>query len=1038
MLSEFTKEKGFISILDNLKRGVRKQNAEGLWGSSPSLFAAAVFTELNCNAVFVAAGIEEAEIFHEEARNFVPPGFLRLFPPAEARETDSGSFRGRLRAVSGLVSHPPVLAAAPVQSLLQRLLKSENMSGDFFEARVGGPLEVRRFLSLISDAGYERSNEVRFPGEFALRGGILDIFPVQDELPSRVELDGDRADSIRRFDPEGQLSVEKADSVRIFPVEPGGGAGKNTLFSLLGADSVLFLHNPPAVLRKAEEVGMFEEEILREARGGHFITSGELYKHIDGYRTVNIYPFGASEEDSGLPGGAFRVLAPDSSGRKDRRAEVLSLAEKGFRVFPFCGDETGFSRVEKLLEEFPELKAGVSPVRGWLKTGFLMPDANLALTAPPGRRRAPAQSAGGIPVSDRGELEEGDYVVHINHGVGIYRGLKTLKTGGREGEFLEIEYMDGDRLYIPPSRISLVSKYAGVEGHEPPVSRLGGRSWKKARDRAERSIRDLAGELLELGASRESGEGFGFSPDNDWQREFEDSFAFEETEGQLRALREIKRDMESKKPMDRVVCGDSGYGKTEVALRAAFKCVMDGKQAAVLAPTTVLAQQHFNTFTERLDSFPVNTAVLNRFKNAAAQRRIADGLKSGSIDIVIGTHRLLQKDIAFKDLGLAVIDEEQRFGVAQKEKLKKMRSMVDVLSMSATPIPRTLYMSLVGIRDISMIETAPGMRMPVEGRVVPFSKKLIRLAVLRELERNCQAFYLHNRVGTIENAARMLAELVPEARIGIAHGRMASDELEKVMKDFTDYRIDMLVCTTIIESGLDIQRANTIIIDRADTFGLADLYQLKGRVGRWNRRGSAFFMMPGGGGTPESEKRLNAVHELAGRGSGFNTAMRDLRLRGAGNLLGRQQHGHIAAVGFDLYCRLLRRAAAGLKGEAGFEPETVFDLGSEPCIPEDYVPGLKDRVNIYRRLSSADSIEEVEAVESELRDRFGKLPVSVGLLLKRFFLKVKAGEKGVAYAGVEGGILRIKFRDGREVEENLAPDGGELRALEVIEEKIGV
>ncbi len=1042
MLEKFKTDKNFTALLSGLRRGAPAQNVEGLWGSSPSLLAAALYETAGGRILFVTAGEDEAEARWRELQNFVGGPGPGLFPPAEPAGFREGlvsdRYRRRLKTVSGLVSGGAGITVAPVRALLQKLLKAESVGKGFIEAETGGSLRMHALAEKLSAHGYERSREVQSPGEFALRGGILDVFSVQDDLPARIEFDGAEIASIRRFDPETQTSVERIASVRIFSAGLGEGPGGGSFFSLLPADALVLLLEPAMIEQKADEVGSFEMEMMGRAKNDFYMDAGEMYGHISSRRVLNLFPFAGGGEASGAADVRFNVLAARPAPSEQALEEQASgLAEKGYSVFFFTDNDSVMRGAERVLDGSPGLSRALSPVRGWLGEGFLLPDSKLGFLAP-GRPPRPASgSASGVPVIDRGELDEGDYVVHINHGVGIYRGLKLITADGDRGEYLELEYLEGDRLYIPPSQIGLVSKYSGVEGHAPSLLRIDGVSWKKTKARAEKSIRDLAGELIELCACREAGEGFSFSGDGEWQHDFEEAFVYRETEGQLRAVEDIKKDMESPRPMDRLVCGDSGYGKTEVAVRAAFKCAMDGKQAAVLVPTTILAQQHHRTFSERMGGYPVNVAVLNRFKTSREQAEVIDGLKSGAVDIVIGTHRLIQKDIAFKDLGLVIIDEEQRFGVAQKEKLKKMRSLVDVLSMSATPIPRTLYMSLVGIRDISVIETPPGMRVPVEGRVVPFSKKLIRLAVLGELERGCQVFYLHNRVQTIDGAAAMLRALVPEARIAAAHGQMEPKTLQKVMREFADHEIDVLVSTTIIEAGLDMPGANTIIIERADTFGLADLYQLKGRVGRHSKKGSAFFMMPSAGcSSVESRDKLKAIQELAGPGSGLNTAMRDLELRGAGNLLGRQQHGHIAAVGFDLYCRLLRRAAAELKGGEAPEYETVLDLGFEPYIPESYVPDITHRVNIYRRLSSASSPGEISDLENELADRFGKPPLSVKRLLKTCALKLKAGERGVAYAGVSNGRLSIKLRDGKVFEETLDRDGGEYGILEAVEEKI--
>lgn len=609
------------------------------------------------------------------------------------------------------------------------------------------------------------------------------------------------------------------------------------------------------------------------------------------------------------------------------------------------------------------------------------------------------------------DLKTGDYVVHTNHGIGRYLGIEKLVVGEAERDYLVIKYQGEDKLYVPTDQSTLLQKYVSQEGHAPKLSKLGGNEWNKIKSKVKAAVKDLAEDLLSLYAARQAQPGFPFSPDTPWQMEFEDSFPFEETPDQNKTIREVKRDMEKMRPMDRLLCGDVGYGKTEVAIRAAFKAVNDGKQVAVLVPTTVLAQQHYTTFRERFEGFAVNVAVLSRFRSAKEQKAILKEAETGQADIIIGTHRLLSKDVKFKDLGLLIVDEEQRFGVIHKEKLKKLRQTVDVLTLTATPIPRTLHMSLVGVRDMSIIETPPEERYPVQTFVVEASPQLIREAIRRELGRGGQVYYLHNRVETIERAAYQVQELVPEARIGIAHGKMSEDRLENMMLDFMEAKIDVLVCTTIIESGLDIPNVNTLIVDDADKLGLSQLYQLRGRVGRSNRVAYAYLTYNKDKVLSEvAEKRLNAIREFTELGSGFKIAMRDLEIRGAGNLLGAEQHGHMAAVGFDLYCRMLEEAVREAKGEElAAEPSIAIDLQVKAFIPQEYIHDTGTKIDFYQRIYAAKEKADLDLLYEELADRFGQLPLPLVNLLKIAAIKVVAVGLKVQLITQEKDLIRIRM-----------------------------
>jgi transcription-repair coupling factor (superfamily II helicase) len=696
------------------------------------------------------------------------------------------------------------------------------------------------------------------------------------------------------------------------------------------------------------------------------------------------------------------------AGSADRLAEIL----RDYGLHPAVS-----LRPEPLRQAIPAKPTGLFVVVAGLRAGFELPEAGLVVFSekeifgeqPRGvERRARGRAAF---VSDFRDLRAGDLVVHVDHGVARYRGLGRPSGGSLNRDFMVLEFAGGDRLFVPVDRLDLVQKYTGVGGRRPPLDRLGGPSWERVKARVRRSVEALARELLDLYARRKAAPGHAFSPDTAWQRELEASFPYELTPDQARALEEIKKDMESPHPMDRLLVGDVGFGKTEIAVRAAFKCVMDGYQAAVLAPTTVLAYQHLETFRERLAPFPVRVEMLSRFVSEPEARRVLAGVASGEVDIVIGTHRLLSKDVRFRRLGLLIVDEEQRFGVADKEKLKKLCLGVDVLAMTATPIPRTLQMSLAGVRDLSVIETAPKGRTAIRTYLVPFRKSVVAQAIRQELRRQGQVFVVHNRVETLPALARALQEIVPEARLIVAHGQMGERQLEQAMLRFYRYEADVIVTTTIVENGLDIPRANTILVHRADRFGLAQLYQLRGRVGRSEQPAYAYFIVPGRESlSEEARRRLRALKEFSELGSGFRLAAADLEIRGAGEFLGTRQHGHIASLGFDLYCQMLERAVAELRGEPVPErPPVSLHLGVDIKIPESYMPDMGDRLALYKRLASATEEAEVDRLQAETEDRYGHLPPAGRNLFDLARLRLVAESAGVRSVDVADARLEIRF-----------------------------
>ena len=977
------------------------------------------------------------------------------------------------------------IIVASVEALLQRTFSATALSERIRRLRRGESIDPAVLAEWLERQGYEPEAQVNHKGEFAIRGGILDVFPPTGPWPVRLEFFGDDLESVRYFDPVTQISRETLGEVVISPAGELGLLKKlaetgqtdfATLLDYLPADTIVLVAEPERVAARANDylTGVREDDLF-------FMAWDVFEERLGKFARIDVTeadsPQAALHDELHLNLSSlesFRPIverAPDVQVAEAQRREFFNQLHRwlrqGYAVHVFCNNkgeqqrfgeiwmEYGLARDESGAETRPRTHIGAL-TRGFLSEAgkmVVVTDAEIFgryKVQRPRRLKSPhAQATRSALEIDFTDLDDGDYVVHVQHGIGRYMGLQMLPRGGglkplekaaapQEGgqEYLVIEYASSDpaqpppKLYVPISESHLVSKYVGTGKVRPPLNTLGGNRWAKAKEQAERAVRDLAGELLAIQAARDALAGQAFPPDTPWQREFESSFLFEETPDQMRAIVEAKVDMERPKPMDRLICGDVGYGKTEVAIRAAFKAVMGGKQVAVLVPTTVLAQQHFNTFTERMADYPVRVEMLSRFRTQREQRQILKDLAAGSVDIIIGTHRLVQDDIAFKDLGLVVIDEEQRFGVMHKEKFKMLRHLVDVLTLSATPIPRTLYLALTGARDMSTIQTPPADRLPVETIVTQFDERAIRDAILRELNRGGQVFYLHNRVSSIEDVAQRLRELVPKARIVVGHGQMHADDLEEVMTKFINGEADVLLSTTIIESGLDIPNANTIIIDRADRFGLSDLYQLRGRVGRYKHQAYAYLLLPRHAGLlTDARKRISAIKQYSSLGSGFKIAMRDLEIRGAGNLLGAQQSGHITAVGFDLYCQLLKQSVSSLKGEkvkprvdvqvrldflslnpaedrlAGVEDGQ--EVVAAAYIPMNYVPEPKQRIELYRKLAEVMDRQSLEQLKVELRDRFGVLPEPVELLLLVVELKSLASARNVTIIESKEGKLMV-------------------------------
>ena len=1039
-----------------------------------------------------------------ETRPLFYPGWEVL--PHEGRLPHADVISERLEALMALMGlrkgEAPVLTITAA-ALMQRTLPPDDLKRRTRRLRLGDRMEPLDLIEWLEEQGYEPEAQVTRRGEIALRGGIVDFFPFTTPWPIRCEFFGDELESLREFNPLTQISREPIQEAML---SPGGELG---LLKQSEEPGAMLLDYLPAgtvfLLAQAEAVEDAAAEFVNQLPPGDpfHVEWDALCAEITerGCAQLALSELdGFNEEDSVLEITsleAFRPLAtrlPDhqlaEAQRREFFAQLHRWARQGHTVRVLCNNDGERQRFLEVWREydFGEPEDTLRAEIGAIGRGFLFNEANLVVVTDaeifarykvqrPRRlksRHAHAmKSAFDINFT---ELEEGDYVVHVQHGIGRYLGLKVMPLTVKGGEnspgeeCIVIEYAPGDpmnpppKLYVPVSEAHLVSKYVGAGKASPSLNTLGGKRWEKAKARAEQAVRDLAAEMLAIQAARESQEGHAFGADTTWQREFEAAFLYEETPDQDETIATTKVDMESDRPMDRLVCGDVGFGKTEVAVRAAFKAVMGGRQVAVLVPTTVLAQQHFNTFIERMADYPVRIELLSRFRSRRQQQQVVKDLASGSVDIVIGTHRLVQSDVNFKDLGLVVIDEEQRFGVLHKERFKQLRQMVDVLTLSATPIPRTLYLALTGARDMSTIETPPQDRLPVETIVAQYDERIIKRAIQRELRRGGQVFFLHNRVGTIYTVEKKLNALVPEARILVGHGQMKSDDLEEVMTSFVNGEADVLLSTTIIESGIDIPNANTIIIDRADRFGLSDLYQLRGRVGRYKHQAYAYILLPRHAALlADARRRISAIKQYSSLGSGFKIAMRDLEIRGAGNLLGSEQSGHITAVGFELYCQLLKQSVAALKGERvkprvevevrfdflATSPEQVEDAATpkkrprrkpradvsvprdedaweyfEETVPQteeskntcpvapaflplDYIGDSRQRIDTYRRLAQATTRVALDELTSELRDRFGKLPKAVELLMLVAELKIIAAEKLVNHMETENDALKL-------------------------------
>ncbi len=1027
---------GLGRLLGDLAVGKTPVMLVGSQGYAKIVSVASLAAKQKGPLFFVLPSPDEALTARRGLSDLLGPDKVALFPGREVMPFETADNKEslwiRLASLTKLALPPqssPLLVVMPATALLRKIMPLREFRKGFRRIQVGDSLRPESLLRDLVTFGYDREFSVEQPGQFALRGGILDIFPPVSANPYRLEFAYDEVGSIRTFDPETQASDRVLAEMSITPATDWVdecGEFPCTALDYACRQGVVIVdafERCRDVLKEFERIGA-EIASARIVAGAMDTVQASVYfpaDHIAGLlRRSQVFLSVLARRDRDV---ALKSIVENDttaqvgfSGRwGDLKQEIIDLLRQKERVVILAGNKDRQTLLGKWLMRqeisFVSTEAINEAPRPGLVTlslgsgegGFNCGILDLALfteTEIYGRTVVRQKRPKKAKVSlDWRELSAGDYVVHANHGVGQFMGLKTMTVNGITRDYLHIRYAGSDALYVPVDQVDVIERFVGPEGKPPSLQRLGTGDWQKIKSRVKASLEDMARKLLALEAKRKSRKGVTFSPDTPWQTEFEESFEYEDTEDQVRATEEIKRDMENPTPMDRLLCGDVGYGKTEVAMRCAFKAIMDSRQVAVLVPTTILAEQHFSTFARRFSDYPVSIQCLSRFRSAAEQRQIVVDTAAGAVDILVGTHRLLSKDVKFKHLGLLVVDEEHRFGVAQKERLKELSSTCDVLTLTATPIPRTLNMALSGLRDISVIETPPEGRFPVETYVVPANPSLISQAIRREMRRGGQVFYVYNRIQTIARIFQKVQYLVPEARIAIAHGRMKEHELSVTMQDFLQGRYDVLISTTIIESGLDLPNVNTLIVEDADKLGLAQLYQLRGRVGRSNRIAYAYFTFRQDRSMAFSaEERLSALRDFTTMGSGFKLAMRDMEIRGAGNLLGGEQHGFMHLVGYEMYISLLEKAVRSLRGEKEEKAErilTVVEIPSQAYLPETYVESLKERYALYKSIASANDLGAIEQIEGHLADRYGPVPKEATNLLKVASIRIISGGLGI-------------------------------------------
>lgn len=1102
---------GELAYYDDIKHCLRKPGSVpvvfGLVDQLKAHFVCAVGNDYGMRLIITHNEIKARELYEDYRgvdRNVLYyPAKDFIFYSADVHGNQI--VRERLSAINRIIEGGPLTVITTIDGCMDKLLPGEVFKRYTIHVSMDNEVDIEELADKLTQTGYERCAQVEARGQFAVRGGIIDVYPLTSENPYRIELWGTQVESIRSFDAESQRSIENVDEVDIFPatelilddnmadgiaavesetkkhaktLEKNGNiqeadrirrtfeelkeklfvlrdmSGCDSYITLFARETISFidyfdrndtlivLDEPNRIEEKIRVVNKeFSESMSHRLEKGYILPSqtkvlydgGEVYAKIGSRHAMTLSAldckvplldvaghYNINAKGIGSYNNSFETLVADINSWKKKKYRIVLVSSSGTRARRLARDLTDNGVTAIFSDDGDrELVPGeVMTTCGKLRKGYEYPDIRFVAIAEDDifgvarKERKRRKTYEGKAISGFAELNVGDYVVHENHGLGIYRGIEKIQVNKTEKDYIKIEYADGGNLYILATQLDMIQKYAEADAKKPKLNRLGTKEWNNTKTRVRTAVKGVADELVKLYAARQQKEGFAFSPDTPWQREFEELFPYEETADQLTAISDTKKDMESRKIMDRLICGDVGYGKTEVALRAAFKAVQDGKQVAYLVPTTILAKQHFTTFDQRMKDFGVNVKMLSRFCTPKEIKETIEGLKKGLVDVVVGTHRILSKDVVFKDLGLLIIDEEQRFGVTHKEKIKQIKETVDVMTLTATPIPRTLHMSLIGIRDMSVLEEPPVDRLPIQTFVTEYDEEMVREAINRELARGGQVYYVYNKVQGIDEVAAGISRLVPDADIAFAHGQMSERELERIMVDFVNGDIDVLVSTTIIETGLDIPNVNTIIIHDSDRFGLSQLYQLRGRVGRSGRVAYAFLLYKRDKILREvAEKRLSAIREFTELGSGFKIAMKDLEIRGAGNLLGAEQHGHMEAVGYDLYCKMLNEAVEAARGVSSKTEdfETVVDVDADAFVPASYIRSEGQKLDVYKRMAAITSEEELSDMTDELIDRFGDIPRSAMNLMRIALIKTKAHNAYVLEIKGDHKSVRIKM-----------------------------
>lgn len=1117
----FEEASNIKNIQNDLRAGIKRLSLTGLPENTRALTISALSRGRKCTLIIAHSEMRARELYNDmrlfDKKVCTYPAKDMMFYQADIRGNELS--RERMMCLRRILERKPITLITTFDALMTRQTPLAVFEKNILEIDKASVIEEKAIAKKLVNMGYSKSYQAEAPGQFSIRGGILDIYELTEENPYRIELWGDNIESIRSFDAQSQRSIEELSSITIYPAsemiltdeeielgiekigdEAGSYATKfrkefkteeafridnnfrvlkeqaiefrntvnldsyisyfyentGSLLGLLDPDnSLIFIDEPLRVNEHASAVEFeFRENMSHRLEKGYiipgqmdiFFGTAETAGFMSKFPVIHLeeLTLGSALKNEYLPAksvyefnmkpvhsfnGSFETLTRELNRYRKDNYRVLILTGSGTRAKRLAQDITDQGLSAFYTDDPTRLLKDkeIECFHGFVSRGYEIPELKLAVISETdifGAQRKKVKRKklyDGQQIQDFNELSIGDYVVHEYHGLGIYRGIEQIAVEGVTKDYIKIEYRDGGNLYVLATGLGVLQKYASSDAKSPKLNKLGSQEWSKTKEKVRLATEEVAKDLVQLYANRQQMKGYAYGKDTVWQTEFEELFPYTETEDQLNAIEATKRDMESERIMDRLICGDVGFGKTEVAIRAAFKAVQEGKQVVYLVPTTILAQQHYDTFKSRMKDFPIRVDLLSRFKTSSEIKNTLTDLKKGFVDIVIGTHRVLSKDVEYKDLGLLIIDEEQRFGVTHKEKIKQLKESVDVLTLSATPIPRTLHMSLIGIRDMSILEEAPNDRLPIQTYVMEYNEEMVREAIVRELGRNGQVYYVYNRVNNIEEITHALSELVPEARITFAHGQMAEKDLEYVMYQFINHEIDVLVSTTIIETGMDISNVNTMIIHDSDRLGLSQLYQLRGRVGRSNRTAYAFMMYKKDKLLKEeAEKRLGAIKEFTDLGSGFKIAMKDLEIRGAGNLLGRTQHGHMQAVGYDLYCKMLNEAVKTLKGEEVLEDfDTLIDLDVDAYIPGEYIVNEIQKLDIYKRIAGLENDTECEDMREELMDRFGKVPTSAENLLRISMIRVKAHSLFMSDVKGRDGLLSFKIRENA----RLNPDG---------------